>query len=265
MGILNVTPDSFSDGGYHFAVDAALSRAQAMLVEGADIIDVGAESTRPGSQPVPADEQIRRAIPVVRAMCEAHPKAIISIDTRSAGVAHEAILAGAAMINDVSAMRDDPAIMELAAGSGVYVVLMHRRGSSPDMQKDGGPHYDNVIAEVAEFLAERRDAAVNGGVHQSRIILDPGIGFGKRAGHNWTILARLDRIIELGQPVLIGVSRKRFLGGLPGLENPKARDAASLGCAVWAAISGACILRVHDVASTVQSIRAIEAIRRAAP
>ena len=180
MGILNVTPDSFSDGGDYFTRDAAVAHALNMIAEGADIVDIGGESTRPGAVPTPAEEQMRRAIPVIRAIRLRNSDIAISIDTRAAAVARAAVDAGADIINDVSALRDDPDMADVVAASGAAVVLMHRRGTSGDMQDGGGPLYDDVIAEISAFLQQRRDFAAGRGIDRSRIILDPGLGFGKR-------------------------------------------------------------------------------------
>ena len=269
MGILNVTPDSFSDGGDHFKPADAVARALQMITEGADLIDVGPESTRPahvygrGSTGVTADQQIARAIPVIEAVREANREITISIDTRLAPVARAALNAGADMINDVSALRDDPAMADLAASSGALVCLMHRQGQPQDMQRGGGPQYDDVIGEIRDFFLERIHHAVSCGVEESRIIVDPGIGFGKRLEHNLLILKHLDRFAELGHPVLIGVSRKSFIGQVLGIEDPKSRDPASLAAAVFAFLSGAAIIRTHDVPPTVQALQLAAAIRQA--
>jgi len=260
MGILNVTPDSFSDGGDHFSHDAAVGHALNMIAEGADIIDIGGESTRPGAEPTPAEEQIRRAIPVIRAIRTRNSDIAISIDTRAAAVARAAVDAGADIINDVSALRDDPDMADVVAASGAAIVLMHRRGTSRDMQNGGGSHYDDVIAEITAFLQQRRDFAAGRGIDRSRIILDPGLGFGKRVEHNLTILRHLDRFVALEQPVLVGASRKRFLGSVLGVDEPKQRLAGSLACAVIAALAGAAILRVHDVLDTVEAVRLCSAV-----
>jgi len=260
MGILNVTPDSFSDGGDHFSHDAAVGHALNMIAEGADIIDIGGESTRPGAEPTPAEEQIRRAIPVIRAIRTRNSDVAISIDTRAAAVARAAVDAGADIINDVSALRDDPDMADVVAASGAAIVLMHRRGTSRDMQNGGGSHYDDVIAEITAFLQQQRDFAAGRGIDRSRIILDPGLGFGKRVEHNLTILRHLDRFVALEQPVLVGASRKRFLGSVLGVDEPKQRLAGSLACAVIAALAGAAILRVHDVLDTVEAVRLCSAV-----
>jgi dihydropteroate synthase len=263
MGVVNVTPDSFSDGGEFFDHEAAIGCAMTMIAEGAAVIDVGPESTRPGSRGVPADEQIRRALPVIEAIRSRDARVAISIDTRSSGVARAALSAGADMVNDTSALRDDPAMVEVVAASKTGVVLMHRRGTPADMQEGGGPHYDEVIGEIRDFLRERRDFAVGRGIEPSRIVLDPGIGFGKRIGHNLLILRSLDRFVALGQPLLIGASRKRFIRSVLGIDDPKQRDAGSLACAVIAALAGASIIRTHDVRATVEAMRVVAAINAA--
>ena len=262
MGILNVTPDSFSDGGEYLDSSRAVDRALAMLEQGASIIDVGPESTRPGSRSVDAAEQIRRAIPVIEGIRRARPDTCISIDTRLAEVAAEAIRAGARIVNDVSALRDDPQMLGVVAGSDVSVVLMHMRGTPDTMQRGGGPEYDDVVREVGEFLLARREAALAGGIAGERIILDPGIGFGKRAEHNWQLLAAIDHFVQLGSSILIGASRKRFLGTSDGRDDPKSRVAGSVACAVVAAMKGAAIVRVHDVAETVEALQVVKAVSR---
>jgi dihydropteroate synthase len=232
-----------------------------MIAEGATIIDVGPESTRPGSQSVSADEQIRRALPVIRAIRSRDARIAISIDTRSADVAQTALHAGADMVNDTSALRDDPRLVEVVAASEAGVVLMHRRGAPMDMQNGGGPRYDDVTREISDFLRERRDFAVDCGIDPSRIVLDPGIGFGKRIEHNLLILRSLDRFVALGLPLLIGASRKRFIGSVLGIDDPKQRDAGSLACAVIAALAGVSIIRTHDVGATVRGLQVCEAVR----
>ncbi len=262
MGILNVTPDSFSDGGEFVDPAIAVDRAVQMVDEGASIIDVGPESTRPGSAPVSAEEQIRRAVPVIARIRERLPDTTISIDTRLSPVAEEAIAAGADMVNDVSALRDDPRMAQVVARTGVSVVLMHRRGTSADMQTDGGPHYEDVVAEIAEFLRERVAVAIAAGIKQDRIVIDPGLGFGKRVEHNLQIMNRLREFVALGSPVLMGASRKRFLGATMNIDDPKNRVAASIASAVIAADAGASIVRAHDVRDTVESLRVWNGIRR---
>ena len=262
MGVLNVTPDSFSDGGDYFTTDQAVGRALEMITEGADIIDVGPESTRPGSRPVSPDAQLARAIPVIEAVREANPMITISIDTRLAPVAQASLEAGADMINDISALGDDPGMAEVVARSGALVCLMHRKGRPIDMQRGGGPDYDDVIGEIGTFLRERMEVAVAQGIDESRIIFDPGIGFGKRVEHNLLILKHLARFVALGRPVLVGASRKSFIGKVLGREDPKQREAGSLAGAVIAALAGAAILRVHDVRPTVEALRLCTAVRK---
>lgn len=263
MGILNVTPDSFSDGGAYGSVDAGVTRACAMVAEGARIIDVGPESTRPGSTPVPPDEQLRRAIPVIAGIRAVHPEIIVSIDTRSSVVARAAIERGATVVNDVSALRDDPNMAEVVRDSGASVVLMHRRGTPGTMQAGGGPVYDDVIAEITAFLLERIAWSEAQGIGRSQIILDPGIGFGKRATDNLKILQQVAHFVGLGLPVLIGASRKRFLGMTLGLDDPVERDAVSLVCAGLAVRDGASIIRSHLVKETVQTVALARAVRDA--
>lgn len=260
MGILNVTPDSFSDGGSFIEPDAALRHATAMIHAGAGIIDVGPESSRPGSKPVDADEQIRRAVQVIERIHDAHPDIDISIDTRLSAVAAACLQAGATMINDISALRDDDRLVEVVANADVPICLMHMRGRPPDMQQGGGPVYDDVVTEVCSFLKERAAWAIEHGIKPQNIILDPGIGFGKRDGGNLALLCGLPRLVELGFPVLVGASRKRFIGRLLDLPDPPDRKVGSITCALWAARAGAAILRVHDVAETVQSLKTWAAI-----
>ncbi len=261
MGVLNVTPDSFSDGGAYLAPDNAVARALQMIDEGAGIIDVGPESTRPGvAPPVSANEQIARAIPVIDEIRAANADVPISIDTRLAAVAKAALAAGADMVNDVSALRADPAMIEVVAASRATVVLMHMRGTPADMQAGGGPHYYDLVGEIAAFLDERRQYAADHGVDPPRIVLDPGIGFGKRVEHNLLILRHLDRFVALGQPVLVGASRKSFIGHTLEIEDPKERLAGSLACAAMAAMGGAAIVRAHDVRATVEVVRMCAAV-----
>ena len=260
MGVLNVTPDSFSDGGEFLSSDAAIAQARQMVADGADIIDIGAESTRPGSERVTADEQIDRLRQIVPAVAEFG--APISIDTTSAAVARFALDAGAAIVNDVSAGRDDPAIFDLAAERAVPICLMHMLGQPKTMQAD--PQYEDVVGEVRDFLAQRRDAAVAAGVDAGRIILDPGIGFGKTLQHNLLLLAGVEELAAMGHPVLIGASRKRFIGELTGVEAPADRVPGTLAACLAAWRGGAAIFRVHDVAAAAQAFavaRAIDEVR----
>jgi dihydropteroate synthase len=260
MGILNVTPDSFSDGGAYLSSDAAVDRALRMIDEGADIIDVGPESTRPGAAAVSAAAQIERAVPVIKGIRRHDRGVTISIDTRLAGVARAAIDAGADVVNDVSALRDDARMVELVALSGAVVVLMHMKGSPADMQCGGGPVYDDVIDEIVSFLRERVAFAESCGVDRGKIIVDPGIGFGKRVEDNLRILRELRRFREIGPPVLVGASRKRFIGSVLSIDEPRDRLAGSLACAAVAVMNGAWILRVHDVKETVELARTCEAV-----
>lgn len=244
VGILNVTPDSFADGGLHLDADAAVLHARRMAAQGADLIDVGGESTRPGATRIDATEQRRRVIPVIERLIEAVPVPL-SIDTTRREVAEAALDAGAAIINDVSAGRDDPSILSLAAERGAPFIAMHMRGQPADMQHD--PRYDDVVGEVLAFLKRRVDAAVTAGLPRSQIVIDPGIGFGKTTTHNLRILAALDRLVATGQPVMLGVSRKRFLGELTGAAEPADRVWATAAVTALAVAAGVMIHRVHDV------------------
>src|SRR5438093_1065230 len=242
MGVVNVTPDSFSDGGVHFDSVLAVAAARRMLEEGAAIVDVGGESTRPGSDGVSLDEELRRVVPVLEGLAGAP----VSIDTSKAEVARRALELGAELVNDVTALRGDPELAGIVADADAYLCLMHMLGEPRTMQDD--PRYDDVAAEVAAFLEERLAFAVAAGISEERICLDPGIGFGKTAAQNFELVRRLDVLLSLGRPVLIGFSRKRSLGVLLG--DPQATTgplAASLAVAVAAYERGATILRVHDV------------------
>ena len=259
MGILNVTPDSFSDGGQHFAMRAAVERGLQIAEEGADLLDIGGESTRPRSQPVAAEEEWRRiggVIPAIRRK-SAIP---ISVDTRKPEVARKAIEAGAAFVNDVSGLRD-PAMAKLVAETGVGAVIMHMQGEPAAMQAD--PHYDDVVGEVRAFLARQLESAVAAGVPREAIVLDPGIGFGKTAEHNRELLRGLPRIRSLGRPVLVGVSRKSMLAEFHP-EGDRRRFEASLAAAGFAVQHGANIVRVHDVGETVRYVRMLDSLLGAA-
>jgi len=258
MGILNVTPDSFSDGGEFFDPAAAVAHARQMVAEGADMLDLGAESTRPGSDAVAPDEQIARLQEVLPQVCRLG--VAVSIDTTWAAVARWALDAGATVVNDVSAGRQDPAILTLAAERGAPLILMHMLGEPKTMQAD--PHYDDVVAEVRDFLAERLAAAEAAGVDPRKCIVDPGIGFGKRLEHNLTLLAGVETLCELGVPVLVGASRKRFIGEITGEQTPANRAAGSLAAACCAYLGGASIFRVHDVAPTRQAMNVLRQIAR---
>jgi dihydropteroate synthase len=255
MGVVNVTPDSFSDGGVNFRADDAVASARQMLDEGAAIVDVGGESTRPGSTGVPVDEELRRVVPVLEAL-QGLP---VSIDTAKAEVARRALELGAELVNDVTALRDDREMAEVVARSGAYVCLMHMRGEPRTMQAD--PRYDDVVADVKAFLEERLGAATEAGIAEDRVCLDPGIGFGKTAAHNFEVVRRLDEIVALGRPVMVGLSRKSSLGKLLG--DPDATTgttAASVGAAVAAYERGAAILRVHDVREHVEALTVARAV-----
>lgn len=257
MGILNVTPDSFSDGGRDADLAAAVARARAMAAQ-ADILDIGGESTRPGAEPVPVAEEIARTVPVIAAIRAAGIATPISIDTRNAATARAALAAGADMVNDVSALTHDPEMAPLVAEAGVPVCLMHAQGDPRTMQDD--PRYDDVVAEVMAALAARRDAALAAGIAADRIVLDPGIGFGKTVAHNLALMRALGRFRDLGHPVLLGASRKRFIGAITGVERPADRLAGSLAAALFGAQQGVHILRVHDVPETRQALALWQAL-----
>jgi dihydropteroate synthase len=255
MGIVNVTPDSFSDGGVNFRPEAAVATARRMIDEGAAIIDVGGESTRPGAEPVSVDEELRRVVPVL----EAIPDVPVSIDTAKAEVASRALELGAELVNDVTALRGDERMAETVARADVYVCVMHMQGEPRTMQAD--PRYDDVVAEVAAFLEERIRFAVAAGIREERICVDPGIGFGKTVAHNFELVRRLDEICALGRPVTIGFSRKSSLGKILG--DPEAKTgplSASIAAAVAAYERGATILRVHDVREHVEALTAARAV-----
>ena len=259
MGILNVTPDSFSDGGKYLDPQVAARQARRMIDSGAEIIDIGAESTRPGADAVPPAEQIRRIEQIVPAVVETG--AIVSIDTTSAAVADRALGWGAGIINDVSAGRYDPEMLPLAAESAAAIVLMHMLGEPRTMQAD--PRYTDVAAEVKAFLAGRIEAATAAGVSESRIVIDPGIGFGKKMEHNLALLAGVDDLCSLGRAILIGPSRKRFIGQLGGAELPEDRIGGTIAACLAARRGGATIFRVHDVAPAVEALKVHDAINSA--
>lgn len=252
MGILNVTPDSFSDGGQHFDLEAAISRGLAMMEEGADIIDVGGESTRPGAEPVSLEEELRRTIPVVLALANAGVP--VSIDTMKPVVAQEALVAGAFMINDVSGLRDS-AMLELVGRKKPTVCIMHMRGEPQTMQVE--PAYADVVGEVKSFLLGKAHEL---DLPKEQIWLDPGIGFGKTVDHNLTLIKSLDQLVEAGYPVLIGVSRKGFIGKILGAVSPDDRLEGTLAAQVLAQIKGARIIRAHDVKSACRALRMTAAI-----
>ena len=255
--MLNVTPDSFSDGGRYADPDAAAAHGLELVRDGALIVDVGGESTRPGSDPVTLDEELRRTIPVIERLVAAG--VAVSVDTVKAEVARRALAAGATMVNDVSALRAEPELGEVVAEAGAALCLMHMLGTPKTMQRD--PRYDDVIGEVQRFLEARLAFALGCGIAREQVALDPGIGFGKSVDHNLELLRRLPELVAIGQPVYLGVSRKRFLGALTGRELPSDRAAASVAAAVACARRGAAILRVHDVRETADALaieRALE-------
>lgn len=261
MGILNVTPDSFSDGGEFFEPEAAAARALEMLDEGADVVDVGGESTRPGADPVSAEEEARRVVPVVREILARRPDAAVSVDTYRAETAEAALEAGARVVNDVTALRGDPRMAAVVAEARCPVILMHMKGEPKSMQEH--PFYDDVVREVREFLAVRAEHAVAAGVEPEKIIVDPGIGFGKTLEHNLELLRNLEAIVELGFPVLVGASRKRFVGTITGVEEARERVAGTLAANVLAREKGATLFRVHDVRANREALAVADAVLRA--
>ncbi len=260
MGILNVTPDSFSDGGRFLGADAIGSQVKAMVEAGADIIDVGGESSRPFAEAVSVEEELARVLPAIRQIRN-RSTIPISIDTTKAEVAAKALAAGADIINDISALRFDPEMISLVAKTEAPVIIMHMQGTPADMQLD--PHYNDVITEIREFFRERLAWATTKGIENKRFIIDPGIGFGKTVAHNLTILKHLADLQELGCPLLLGHSRKAFIGRLLGKEVDE-RDVATAAISALCAAGGVSILRVHDVGMTVQAVRLAEAINNAA-
>jgi dihydropteroate synthase len=259
MGILNVTPDSFSDGGSFFDPDHAVAQATALIEAGADILDVGGESTRPYADPVSEAEELNRTIPVIKAV-RRHHSTPISIDTTKAEVARQALAAGADIINDISALRKDPALIDVARKYNVPVIIMHMQGTPADMQDR--PQYGNVIEEVLAFFHERVEWMTGQGIARERIILDPGIGFGKTIDHNLSIIKHLDRFKSLDLPVLLGHSRKNFLGQLTGLATAE-RDLPTAVVSALAVTSKVDIIRVHNVAATRQALQIAEAVHQA--
>lgn len=266
MGVVNVTPDSFSDGGRHDDAPSAVRHGLRLLDDGADLLDVGGESTRPGAGRVPEQEELRRVLPVVEGLVAAG--AVVSIDTVRAPVAAAALECGAVMVNDVSGGLGDPAMLGVVVGAGAVFVAMHGRGSSADMQTRA--HYDDVVAEVCAELGARRDAALQAGLPQERLVLDPGLGFAKDADHNWALLSALPELTaRLGCPLLVGASRKAFLGLLlatpTGTPRPSDdRDAATASVSTLAARAGAWGVRVHDVRSSADAVRVVAAWDQAA-
>jgi dihydropteroate synthase len=259
MGIVNVTPDSFSDGGMFQDAQDAVAHAAQLADEGADLLDIGGESTRPGSDPVSVDEELSRVLPVIEGIRAARPDVVVSVDTRRGEVAEYALKAGAAVVNDVGAGRDAP-MFDLVRDAGAGLVLMHMLGDPKTMQDD--PRYEDVVGEVHEFLRERVEAAVFAGLAAEQLAVDPGIGFGKNLEHNLALLRALEAFADLDAALLVGVSRKRFVGALSGVERAADRLEGSIAAAVWCAANGADIVRVHDVGATVRALRVTDAIWR---
>jgi dihydropteroate synthase len=263
MGVVNVTPDSFSDGGRFLDTARAVAQGRELVAAGADIVDVGGESTRPGAEPVGLDEELRRVLPVVEALA-ADGTAPVSIDTSKAPVAAAALRAGATIVNDVTAGLGDPELFGVVADAGAVLVAMHMQGEPRTMQD--APRYDDVTREVAEWLTERLAAARSAGVRADALIADPGIGFGKTVAHNLELLARLAELeAAVGVPVMVGASRKGFLGKLSGSARAADRDDATLATTVWSFTQGARIVRVHDVASSARVARLLDVMARATP
>jgi dihydropteroate synthase len=262
MGVVNVTPDSFSDGGLYLDPDAAIAQGLALIDDGADVLDVGGESTRPGAEPVSAAEEMRRVLPVVRALA-ADGRVPVSIDTTKAAVAASALEAGATIVNDVSAGRFDRDLLGVVAEAGAGYIAMHMLGEPRTMQKN--PRYDDVVAEVGAFLVERLDAAAAAGIARESLMADPGIGFGKTATHNLILLAELETLAErVVVPLLVGSSRKTFIGRLLGIDDPAARDDGTLATVVWALDHGAQMVRVHDVTSAARAAALLDVLEGAA-
>jgi dihydropteroate synthase len=256
MGIVNITPDSFSDGGQFFSREKAVARARELVEHGADIIDIGGESSRPGAQPVSEEEELRRVLPVIEPLAD-ELKVPLSIDTTKPGVARAALQAGASIVNDIAANRTDPAMWQTVAETGAGYICVHMQGTPATMQAQ--PAYQDVVAEVGTFFFERLDALRHCGVRREQTILDPGIGFGKNAEHNLELLSGVDRFVKLERPLLLGVSRKSFLGKGPGAERA-GRLPGALACACLGVQAGANVIRTHDVAETVAAVRMTEAI-----
>jgi dihydropteroate synthase len=256
VGVVNVTPDSFFDGGLYFEPARAIDRALALAAEGADIIDIGGESSRPGSNPIPAKEEKKRILPVVEVLKQKN-SVLISVDTTKAEVAEAALAAGADIINDISAGRFDPRMLPIAARSGAAVILMHMKGTPRTMQI--APHYDDVLGEVKAFLSERLEAAESCGLPRESILLDPGIGFGKLIDHNLILLNNLGALAELGRPLVVGISRKSFLGKILKVE-AQDRLEGTIAAAVVSILRGASLLRVHDIQAVKQAVAVAEAI-----
>jgi dihydropteroate synthase len=258
MGVLNVTPDSFADGGRFFDRERAVEHGLAMARDGADIIDVGGESTRPFSEPVPADREMERVLPVIRSLA-GKIDVPISIDTTKAEVARAALEAGAEILNDVSALRFDPEMASVAAESGAPLVVMHMKGTPGDMQKD--PRYEDLVGEILDFLEACLQGAVRAGVRREQILVDPGIGFGKTFDHNLQLIRDLGRFSVLGRPLVLGCSRKAFIGHLLGREADE-RDPGTMAAVAAGVMNGARVVRVHNVAMAVDTVRMVDAVKR---
>lgn len=259
MGILNVTPDSFSDGGDFTRVKVAVNRAMQMVSEGAEIIDIGGESTRPNADPVDVDEELQRVIPVIKALSECSDVPI-SIDTRKVEVARQAVGVGATIINDVEANREEDSMWDLVAETGVGYIAMHMQGQPGTMQQN--PIYGDVVADIRSFFRQTMERIEACGVKKEQVMLDVGIGFGKTLDHNLALLRSLDTFRDLGRPLLLGVSRKSMFGKLLDVEHPKDRMPAGLACACWAFEKGVAVIRTHDVSETVQALRMWHALRQ---
>lgn len=259
MGILNITPDSFSDGGLHFDASIAVDRGLRMVDDGADIIDIGGESTRPGSSAVPVGEELRRTIPVIESL-SSKVRVPISIDTYKSEVARRALDAGASFVNDISGLRADPEMPALVARYGVPVAIMHMKGSPKDMQKD--PSYTALIPEITEYLRSGIEIAIRAGVREDRIIIDPGIGFGKTFDHNLEIINHLEKIVSIGKPVLIGPSRKAFIGKILNNAPPTDRIEGTAATVAISVMKGVSIVRVHDVRAMARVVRVADAIKK---
>ena len=260
MGVINTTPDSFSDGGKHLATDVAVASGIRMIDSAADIVDIGGESTRPGSVAVSVDEEISRAIPVVKGIAQARPRAVISIDTRRRVVGEKAIAAGAQIINDVTGFRDDPGLIDLAREARTGVIIMHMLGRPKTMQQE--IHYDSFPGDIYSFFQGRIRVLEDAGIAPEKIVIDPGIGFGKTFDQNLILVNRLDVFRDLGKHILVGPSRKAFLGKILDEPNPAARDTGTLAVITAAVLRGASIVRVHEVPAAVQVCRVADAIVR---
>lgn len=257
MGIINVTPDSFSDGGQYSQVESAVDHALKLIDDGADVLDIGGESTRPNATPVPLEEELQRVIPVIEALVAKNIPVPISIDTYKPAVMKAALAAGASIVNDVRALLE-PTALQIVAESNAGLCLMHMQGTPQTMQEN--PHYENVVTEVKDFLRQRRDACLAAGIQQDRILLDPGFGFGKTRAHNITLAKSLAELLDLGCPLLVGLSRKSVLGQVTG-NDVDARLYASIAAAVISAMQGAHLLRVHDVRATVEALKVVTALK----